>query len=276
VADPTSPLAIDQLLALGDANLVSYLRHVASTADGGSVHETDSVLAFAGGHNYPGAYTNGVIRIGDGRRAGPAEVLGRADDFFRPMHRGYAVWIRDHFDADLEAACVAAGMWLRPPAEGLPAIAIDHPIDMPAYNPDARIERVTDDAGRRDYVRIVAAGWNVADMPFELQERVLFSAASLDCANVAAFLAYLDGEPVSGCMTFVSDGAAGLFWASTLPAARGTGLGRAAFAAACRTGFEMGAVCATAQASAVGLPMWQRLGFQITTHYKRYLAKPGR
>jgi GNAT superfamily N-acetyltransferase len=267
--------AVD-VLARGDANLVAYLRHVAETSDGGGVRETAGVLAFAGGHNYPGTFTNGVIRIGATAQASPAEVLATADDHFRPMSRGYVVWIRDHLDRDLEAACVAAGLFLRPPDEGLPGIAIDHTIEMPPYNPDARLERVQDEAAARAYLGIVAAGWNVADLPFELQERVLFSITSLNSPKVAAFVAYLEDEPVSGCMTYVSDGCAGLFWAATLPAARGSGLGKATFAAACRAGFEMGAVCSTAQASQMGVPIWRRMGFDVPTHYKRYLAKPPR
>jgi GNAT superfamily N-acetyltransferase len=269
----TGTPAVD-VLRHGDSNLVSYLRHVALTADGGAVGETDGVLAFAGGHNYPGAYTNGVIRTTSARVARPDEVFAAAEELFRPLRRGYAVWIREHADADLEQACVDAGMWLRPPEAGLPGIAIDHTIDMPEYAAKAQIRRVRDDAGLRAYLGIVAAGWNVAEMPPDLQERVLFSISSLRADNVAAFLAYLDDEPVSGCMTFVADNTAGLFWSSTLPPARGTGLGKATFVAACRAGFEMGAVCATGQASAMGVPLWQKLGFDVPTHYVRYIAKP--
>ena len=258
----------------GDANLASYLRHVAHTSDGGSVSERPGITLFAGAHNYPGAYTNGVIRTADPTVASPANVLEAAQAFFRPLRRGYAVWVRTHADADLEAACLDAGMWIRPPEIGLPGVAIDRAIEMPSYDSDVRMERIVDDQGRRDYLHVVSAGWNVDAMPVPLQEKVLFSLASLDSPQVAVYVAYLDDQPASGCMTYVSDGCAGLYWASTLPSARGKGLAKATFAAACRDGFDMGAQVATAQASAVGAPIWQRLGFEVVTHYKRYLAKP--
>lgn len=279
MTEPTSPPetsgpAVD-LISMGDANLVSYLRHVAVTSDGGGINVSDGVLAFAGGHNYPGAFTNGVMRTGASAAASPEQVIATADELFNPLRRGYAVWVRTHLDSDLEAACVAAGLWCRPPEEGLPAIATAGRVAAVPVPPGTEIRPVEDDAGRRDFLSVVAAGWNVGDMPFELQERVLFSTTSLESPSVAMVLAYVDGIPLSGSMAYQGGGAAGMYWSATLPAARGRGLGLATMSAAAQAGFALGATCLTGQASAAGTPLWERLGFQVTTHYKRYLAKPG-
>jgi GNAT superfamily N-acetyltransferase len=264
----------DELIERGDANLVAYLRHLACTAKGGGVSEDDGLLLFAGGHNYPGTYTNGAIRTNAG--VAPAELIERATAFFAPRRRGYAVWVRDHADADLEEAVRAAGFWQRPPVEGNPGIAIDHPLPERPPLPGTEIRRVADEQGRRDYLRVIATGYEVGDVPDELAEAILFSLKSLDDPRVAVFVAYVDDKPVSGCMVFVECGSAGLQWGSTLPEARGTGLGKATFLAACNAGFDMGATCATGQSSAQGTPIWLRMGFEVVTHYRRYLAPPPR
>jgi GNAT superfamily N-acetyltransferase len=263
------------MVARGDANLAAYLRHLATSAAGGVVAEEPGLLLFAGGHNYPGAYTNGVIRCGALRRAA-RDVLESARRFFGARRRGFAVWVREHADGDLEAAAREAGLWQRPPLQGNPGIAIDHRLPDPVLPPRTRLHRVSTDAAARDYLGVVAAGYGVGDVPLQTMEAILFSLASLRSPRVAAFVAYRDGRAVSGCMAYVADGAAGLQWGATRPEARGSGLGTATFTAACNAGFDLGAACATGQSSAVGTPIWVRAGFEVVTRYRRYLASPRR
>jgi len=264
-----------ELLERGDANLAAYLAHVARTGGTGAVGGRPGLLLFAGAHNYPGTYTNGVIRTGSGSAPVPAaEVLRDAADFFRPLRRGYALWVRAHCDADLEAAAAAAGLWQRPPAAGNPGIVIEHPVPREPIPPGVELCQVVDRSGHEDYLRVVAAAYGVEQLPLPMAEAILFSRESLAAPEVAAFVVYRQGEPVAGCMSYVAAGAAGLLWAATIPAARGAGLVHVAVRAACEAGFAMGARCATAQASALGMPLWMRRGFRVVTHYRRYLARP--
>ncbi len=257
-----------------DANLVAYLRHLATTAPGGSFDDSQGVLTFAGGHAYPGTYTNGVVRINNDV---PAEtVMRRAQDFFRPLKRGYAVWIRDHADSDLEVLAQAANMFQRPPLEGNPGIAYcGGPIPMPVLDADVVIRRVDSDELRRQYLEVIVAGYGIEGMPFELAERVVFSTASVNDPRVAAFVAFVNDVALSGCMAFSDHGTSGLQWAATLPAARGKGLGKAMFIEANNAAMnEFGCDLIAGQASQMGVPLWISLGFEVVTRYRRYLAKP--
>lgn len=264
-----------ELTARGDANLVAYLRHVAGTAAGGAVAEPPGMLLFAGGHNHPGPYTNGVIRTG-APGASASTVLADAEAFFGPRNRGFAVWIRGDGDADLEAVARSRRLWQRPPVEGNPGIAVDRPPDDEPTPDGVEIRRIDSEQGCRDYLTVVAAGYGVADAGLPMAEAVLFSLASLDVPNVAVFVAYRVGAPVAGTMVYLAAGAAGLYWAAVVPTERGRRLGRATFRSAWAAGFAMGATCAVGQASAVGAPIWVRMGFQVVTHYRRYLASPPR
>ena len=91
-------------------------------------------------------------------------------------------------------------------------------------------------------------------------------------ANVAAFIAYLDGEPVSIAMTIVSDGVAGIYWVGSLEQARGRGLGRAITAAATRAGFELGADIASLQASPMGRPIYEAMGYEAVYDYRLLMS----
>jgi GNAT superfamily N-acetyltransferase len=266
------------VIARGDRNLCSYLRHLARNAPDGSYADVDGVLMFAGGHPYPGTYTNGVIRASndDQPEVPPRDVLAAASEFFRPLRRGFAVWIRGHADDDLEKACQAEGMFQRPPIEGNPAIASPGRVLGVPDLVGVEIRTVDSAETRAAYLRVVLTGYGVEGLPPELAERVIFSTASIDDPRVVAYLAYVDGDPAAGCMAFVEDGTAGMQWAATLPAARGHGLGKAVFRATNDAAVALGATLLTGQASQMGLPLWRSLGFDVVTYYRRYLAKPPR
>ena len=262
-------------MARSNANLVSYLRHVAVCAPDGSVRDCDGALCFAGGHAYPGTYTNGVIRDeGRGARVAASDVLEQAEHFFRPMRRGFAVWVRDDADADLEAACKTAGMFQRPPVEGNPAIWYEGGPMAVADLPGIDLRRIDDDVTRADYLRVVLGSYGMEGLPRELAERVIFSKASIDDPRVAAFAAYREGEVLGGCQVFVEHGVGGMQWGATLPAGRGLGIGKTLFKLCVNTAIEMGATGLAGQASQMGLPLWQSVGFEVVGYYRRYLAKP--
>lgn len=266
-----------ELLERGDANLAAYLAHLARASGSGAVGGGPGLLLFAGAHNYPGAYTNGAIRTGtadDLPLVPAADVLRQAAEFFGDRRRGYALWVRAHCDADLDAAARAAGLWQRPPLEGNPGIAIERPVPKAAAPTGVALRQVVDVGGREDYLRVVAAAYGVGELPLATVEAILFSRESLLAPEVAAFVVYRRQEPVAGCMAYVAAGAAGLLWSATVPWARGAGLVHLAVRAACDAGFAMGARCATAQASVQGTPLWLRRGFRVVTHYRRYLARP--
>jgi hypothetical protein len=88
--------------------------------------------------------------------------------------------------------------------------------------------------------------------------------------NIAAFIAYLDGEPVSIAMTIVSHGVAGVYWVGSLEQARGKGLGQAVTAAATNAGF--GAEIASLQASPMGKPIYEAMGYETVFDYRLFMS----
>ncbi len=262
-------------LASLDRNLASYVKLLAECAPGGAWDESDGLVLFAGAHAYPGTHTNGVIRLDAGVSA--AETLDRAGAFFRARNRSYAIWIRDAADADLEAAARAAGFELRPPVQGLGVVLRSSQLetDEHAPHPDARLVRVDDIETARAYVSLVGESFGMAGVPVEVLRRLFFDERVCFDARVSVNVALVEGRAVSGCTVFVSDGVAGLYSGATLEAARGMGLARACLSRCTNEGFARGATVAGGHSSEQGGPIWQRMGFDMVAHYRRYIGRSG-
>jgi ribosomal protein S18 acetylase RimI-like enzyme len=77
------------------------------------------------------------------------------------------------------------------------------------------------------------------------------------------FVGYLDGQPVATVSLLTAGGAAGIYNVATIEAERGRGIGAAMTAAAIRHGAARGFTVATLQASTMGRPVYERLGFRF-------------
>jgi hypothetical protein len=264
-------LTVADAQRLSDLNLAAYLHHVNRHAEGGAFVAEDGLVLFAGAHANPQPYINGLLRID--KTLGPDEALARAQNFFAERDRGYAVWIRDHADDDLERACQGAGYWQRPPLEGQPAVFIDH---VPAAEQTARasVRPIETRAEAIAYLDLIGQVYDMGDSPRELVWAMFLTPEAILADDVAAFVAAQDGRPVAGCMTYVAHGLAGMFWAVRAREAEGRGLGAACAAACVEAGFGLGARVASGQGSARGTPLWVALGWEVLTSYRRYLAPP--
>lgn len=275
-------LSHERLCELADLTLADFVRHLTLAGESGEVEDDDGVLLFAGAHPQPNPYRNGVIRLDAAVPA--AETLERAARFFAKHRRGFALWASEHQDDDLrdEAESRALGT-----LETLPELVLDRlPEELP-LPAGIEIRQALDEQTRRDYVDVVAQAWGMSGMPHEIASRVFFSPASIDAANVSAFVAYLAGTPVSGAMTLLSHGVALGCQAATVrrlpaplprsdrPARERRGLADTCLSAALRHSFEeLGADLSLCQTSSLGAPVWRRLGYTPFTSYRRYFVAP--
>lgn len=85
------------------------------------------------------------------------------------------------------------------------------------------------------------------------------------------FVGRLDGEPVSTVQLFLHAGVAGVYAVSTAPAARRQGIGEALTHAALLAARERGYAVGILQSSAMGLHIYERLGFRALTSFHLYL-----
>jgi hypothetical protein len=278
------PATMDRgrLNRLGDLTLAEFVRHLTRAGESGTVLEEDGLLLFAGAHPQPNPYRNGAIRLDAG--LGAAEVLERATEFFAPRGRGFALWASEHNDEDIAREAQARNLTALETLPELVLYGLPEKLPLPE---GIELREATDEQTQRDYVHVVASAWGMAGIPHELASRVFFSTASIDAPNVDAYVAYLDGVPVSGAMTLVTHGVALGCQAATVrrlprPPARQQGAAnrRRGLADAClcaaleRSYARLGEEVSLCQTSSLGAPVWRRLGYDPFTSYRRFFAPP--
>jgi hypothetical protein len=278
----SAALDYEWLDRLADLTLAEFVRHLTRAGESGTVLEEDGLLLFAGAHPQPNPYRNGAIRLDS--RLGAGEVLARATEFFSSRGRGFALWASEHNDEDVGLEAKARGLTALETLPELVLYGLPEKLPLPE---GVEVREAADEQTRRDYVQVVANAWGMAGIPHDLASRVFFSTASVDAPNVSAFVAYLEGVPVSGAMTLVTHGVALGCQAATvrrLPRpptrpqgglARRRGLADACLCAALERSYaELGAEISLCQTSSLGAPVWRRLGYEPFTSYRRFFAPP--
>jgi hypothetical protein len=249
-------------------NLIDSSRQLFELDPDATVETGPGWLFGAGSHPHP-AISNAAFRSEAG--LGAEELVARAKGFFGKRGRGFSVWVRGERpeDEDLLAAVEAEGLQF---VYSMPEMVLEAPVEAPPLPAGAEIRKLTEVAQVDDYWEIAAASYTSNGFPPEVFAGYTNRTGLLAAENAAAFVAYLDGEPVSIAMTIVSHGVAGIYWVGSLEQARGRGLGRATTAAATNAGFELGADLASLQASPMGKPIYERMGYETLFDYRLYMS----
>jgi GNAT superfamily N-acetyltransferase len=250
-------------------NLIDSSRQLFELDPGAVVEAGEGWLFGAGSSSHP-AISNVAFRADDELDA--AELIERARTFFATRDRGFALWARvgAEEDRDLLDAAVDAGLEA---IFEMPEMVLGGRVEEPPLPAGVELRRVASPADAAAYWEVAANAYLSNGFPPEVFSHYERHDGLL-AANAAAFLALLDGEPAAIAMTIVSHGVAGIYWVGTLDRARGRGLGRAVTAAAADAGFDLGAASASLQASSMGKPIYERMGFETIFDYRLLLCKP--
>lgn len=250
-------------------NLIDSSRRFFELDPEATVEAGDGWLLGAGSSSHP-AISNAAFRSDDDANA--AELLARAGEFFGRLGRGFSLWIREgqSEDEDLVAAAEAAGLQL---IYAMPEMTLAQPVETRPLASGAEIRRLTGTEQAEEYWAVAISSYASLGFPAEVFAGYRDHDGLL-ADDVAAFIAYLDDEPVSIAMTMVSHGIAGIYWVGSLERARGVGLGRAVTAAATNAGFELGADLASLQASPMGKPIYEAMGYKTLFDYRLYMSAP--
>ncbi|HEX3608397.1 MAG TPA: GNAT family N-acetyltransferase [Solirubrobacterales bacterium] len=250
-------------------NLIDSSRQLFELDPGAVIERGNGWLFGAGTPSHP-VISNAAFRSGDTVDA--EEFVARAKRFFDERGRGFSIWIRGEEPEDLDLATAAAQAGAQSVYE-MPEMVLGSPVEEPDLPADAELRRLSEAGQADDYWKVAAASYTSIGFPPEVFGSYTDNAGLL-AENIAAFIAYLDGEPVSIAMTIVSHGVAGIYWVGSLEQARGKGLGRAVTAAATNAGFELGAEIASLQASPMGKPIYEPMGYETVYDYRLFMSPP--
>lgn len=143
------------------------------------------------------------------------------------------------------------GMWMEIP-EGFSA---------GPFAPGVEVRHANDAAGLEAATRMLTEGYPI---PLEVSDffmRGIHIEGEQSGGKLANFVATLDGQPAACSSVCIEDGVAGVYCVATLESARGHGLGTAVTRAAVEYGRRNGATHAMLHATAMGEPIYRKIGF---------------
>jgi ketosteroid isomerase-like protein len=254
------PAERPELLRLMDLNMWEMFREIIRVGRGGELVEAPGFTMAASPH---GAFFHNMVLVRD--EVDASRLLDAVRDFYVRRGRPFSIWTRPHADAGLEAALHERGFM---PAVAMPAMALLGDPGTRCEPPGLKIRPVTTDQGRRDYLEVTAEAYAVFQQPRELTEDMFASLASVYAPHVQGFVGYVDGMPAAAAAVYVTHGVAGIGWVGTVSAYRGRRYAEAVTWAAVREGFRRGGVIASLQASPMGRPVYERMGFVTPSEYR--------
>ncbi len=176
-----------------------------------------------------------------------ARVVEVADAFFGPDSGGYGIVVEGDAGHPVEAELRAAGWRVFEDEAAMVLPVIPDPAPLPI---GLVIERVRDAAGRRDLIRVLAAGFGaptaerMPDLSPDAFDAFAPTVAAACAPDICLLVGYLDGHPAASAYVYTIGSVAGLTGVATVPAYRRRGLSTALTRAAVAEAAARGCSCA--------------------------------
>lgn len=251
----------EHILWLTNVNYFETWRLIVEGSDLSEIHEFDGLLMTDCG--LPFAFFN--VAFVQRQLSKPEDSIGRALSHYAGRNLPALICFPPGVDEISETLVTSRGYPLANPHPGMTLYPIPPPSKELA---NLEVRTIHNDKELALFQATAEAGFG---MPLSLPQRLL-SSRFRDHPNVSMFLGYVEEKPVCTSCLVVSGTIAGVYWVSTLPDFRRRGFGMAMSWHAVQAGQALGCEIATLQASAMGRPVYERMGFNVTTDFRRYLV----
>jgi GNAT superfamily N-acetyltransferase len=250
----------DEIIARADANYFESWRAIVTAVDGGEARQTGGVLVTNSGMPLPWFNIGFITRP----LADPARAVDQIAHYFDGLRLPFIIRVREGVDPAAERACEAAGM---PYSDTVPGMVLS---ELPAAvtMPDGLEVRAAADAQTlQHHVDVIAAAFG---MPLAFAQQLL-SPRLLGVPDLALYVGYVDGEAVATAALVASHRVAGVYNVACLPSHRKRGYGEAMTWHAVHAGAAIGCTMASLQASEMGRPVYERMGFRLVAPYRTFV-----
>jgi ribosomal protein S18 acetylase RimI-like enzyme len=248
------------LARLEHESMFDWLRITFAQPTSAEIRIEDGVGFFSTGLDHP--FFNQIV-TDDG--ATPA-ALARAVTEMRARVRSHDVVLRRGKDDHL--AAVLADLGLKLDEESLPGMALDPiPARRPAP-PGFEVRVIEDDAGLEDHMAVAAEGFQMARPMVD----AFIGPRLWEAPGCVVYVGYADGAAVTAGFTVRSGRAIGVYTIATVVSARGRGFGEAMTRRIVADGAAAGCDVAVLQASTMGRPIYERIGFRLVQEYDVFVG----
>jgi len=248
-----------ELLARTEANDLDRGRIHARLAAGGAILESGDLVNVVVSALLPPANAATLVRV-------PADlprVLAEARAFWHGYGVSWTLKAIGATGAAVATLAAAAGLTL---GEVNPGLLLSPLAGEAATVPGLLIRPVRTVADLHRFWETSAAGFGIDRVDLFAS---LYAPAALDLPDFTLYLGLLDGVPVATAVRFTSYRIAGLGGVSTVAAYRGRGIGAAITWRAALDGLAEGCVASYLQATAMGFPVYRRMGFRhVSDHFQ--------
>ena len=140
------------------------------------------------------------------------------------------------------------------------------------YSPEPKgfkIQEVQTDSELKTYFQIWSTGYEYPTFLGEnMYNTTIKKPISHESIHGKLYLGYLNGKPVATSRLFIGAGAAGLYWVTTIPEARGKGIGTQMSLRPLKDGLNAGYPLGVLDSTDMGYPVYKKMGF------KEYFKSP--
>lgn len=252
------------LARLEHENMIEALALAGANVEGALIRRADGVVLIATG--LPLRLFNQVIVERDD--ASP-EAIAVAVAITRARGDRFVVNLRVGADDRLIPLMDDLGLVRLSVNPWMPGMAL-HPVPagaVAAPGPGQEIRQVTDDSGIEDHIRTAAAGFGLSESIL----RGIMTPAMAGRSGVAIYVGYADDEAVTTGLGVRTGRTIGVYNIATVPAARKRGFGAAMSTRIAVDGAAAGCDVAVLQASDMGYPIYERLGYRTVVEYMGYV-----
>ena len=195
------------------------------------------------------------------KSAKPEKLLKKAEDFFGAKSLPFKVSFREGLEEAFLPLLAERGY-----REIVPETVMTL-MDLPEtniYQQELNIKKVSDTKELGHFHGVVEKSYGLGEGvgPFVITEAVL------NLTDVEMFVGYAGDQPASTSMLFKTGPVAGIYWVATLDQFRNRGFGKAITAQPLVAGKQKGCGFACLQASAMGKPVYEKMGFDNPYNYR--------
>ena len=158
-------------------------------------------------------------------------------------------------------------------SDDTPGMAADlQALNIPTQSVDGlEVRVVADDDALKAWAYVFTRGY---DLPVEWETAIYALGLQLGLGfPIRNYLGYWNGKPVATSCLFLGAGVAGIYSVSTLPEARGKGIGAAVTIRPLQNALEMGYRIGVLQSSSMGFNVYRKLGFRHLCQIENFYLK---
>ena len=249
----------DEVLGCADENYFESFRLVAKCAERGDLYEDDEILLTSTGTTVE--WLN--IAFVKQPASDALWAVQHAIDFYKRAGVPFVLRIRDGVDAAAEEAAEALGLGY---TDSVPGMVMAPITSGPTTAEGLEIRLVETGQALADFVRINAVCFH---LDLDATQAVL-SPGLLEQPHARFYLGLVEDTPVATSSLLLTPRTAGVHYVATLDSHRKRGIGEAMTRHAVNEGAAAGAEIASLQASDIGRPVYERMGFRVAAEYKTF------